>query len=65
MCQNFMRNKDFFTGVDSMLISKDRNPIWDPNTLADVSNDLVQSYFEMPEGVEELVLPIDEVGTRD
>lgn len=61
LSQNFMRGHDFFAGVNSLLITKDKNPQWNPSTLEGVTQDKVASYFEMPDGVKELVLPCDEV----
>jgi 3-hydroxyisobutyryl-CoA hydrolase len=39
------RRPDFYAGVKSAVVTKDRNPIWDPVTLADVSVEDVQNYF--------------------
>lgn len=48
LANNFMRHDDFFEGVRSVLIDKDRNPKYQYKTLADVSDDLVASFFENP-----------------
>lgn len=45
MSMNFMKYHDFFEGVRSVLVDKDRNPQWQPNTLAEVSKKTVDSYF--------------------
>ena len=45
MSMNFMKYHDFFEGVRSVLVDKDRNPTWSPNNLGDVSNDDVKGYF--------------------
>jgi len=40
---------DFFEGIRAQLIDKDRNPKWQPATLAGVSDDDVARYLEVPE----------------
>ncbi len=45
MSMNFMDGHDFFEGVRSVLVDRDRNPLWKPNTLNAVSTDTVNSYF--------------------
>jgi len=45
MAEEFMSQKDFFEGVRSILVDKDRNPKWDPATLPEVSDDAVAEYF--------------------
>jgi len=46
MTQNFMNNVDFFEGVRSILVDKDRNPKWSPADLSEVSDDDVAQYFK-------------------
>ena len=36
---------DFAEGVRALLVDKDRNPRWQPATLADVSPDLIESHL--------------------
>ncbi len=36
---------DFYEGVRAAIIDKDRNPRWQPGTVAEVSPDLVETYF--------------------
>lgn len=44
---------DFAEGVRAALIDKDNLPVWQPTSLADVSDDAVAAYFEpLPEGEE-------------
>ncbi|CAI0438543.1 unnamed protein product [Linum tenue] len=51
-------SNDFFEGVRARLVDKDFAPKWDPPTLADVSTDMVDSYFSRLDEFEpELELP--------
>ncbi|KTD82856.1 enoyl-CoA hydratase/isomerase family protein [Legionella waltersii] len=43
---HFMKGTDFYSGVRSVLINKDKNPQWKPNTLDAVKENMVVSYFE-------------------
>lgn len=45
MSMNFMNSHDFFEGVRSVLVDKDRNPTWSPPYLKDVTDGVVNSYF--------------------
>jgi|APFEC2959095136_1045048.scaffolds.fasta_scaffold00619_14 enoyl-CoA hydratase len=40
---------DFFEGVRAQLLDKDRNPLWSPARLEDVSEEAVARHFEEPE----------------
>ena len=48
LSMNFMKNHDFYEGVRSVLIDKDRNPQWDPKTFVELSSKDVESYFHHP-----------------
>ena len=50
-----MRNNDFKEGVRALLVDKDNSPKWNPATLAEVTKDYVESYFQ-PLGEHELNL---------
>eukprot|EP00758_Cryptobia_borreli_P002061 Tbor_TRINITY_DN2753_c0_g1::TRINITY_DN2753_c0_g1_i1::g.15229::m.15229/K05605/HIBCH; 3-hydroxyisobutyryl-CoA hydrolase len=44
--QKMMETSDFNTGVTALLIDKSKEPVvWNPKTLADVSDDLVDAHF--------------------
>ncbi|ELR17732.1 3hydroxyisobutyryl-CoA hydrolase, putative [Acanthamoeba castellanii str. Neff] len=46
MAQRFMAGHDFFEGVRSVLVDKDRNPQWKPARLEQIADSEVDSYFE-------------------
>lgn len=41
----FLRGGDFIEGIRAQVVDKDRNPKWDPPTLEEVSDDLVDAFF--------------------
>jgi len=45
MAAESMAGKEFYEGVRSVLVDKDRNPSWNPKTLAEVSSESVAAYF--------------------
>lgn len=49
LVQNFIQDHDFYEGVRALLIDKDNNPKWQPDTLEHVSQDKILSYFQAPE----------------
>lgn len=54
---NFMRHPDFVEGVKARLMSKPpRQAQWQPATLAEVSQNAVDKFFEIPEGEDRLPL---------
>lgn len=53
ICRTVMLNNDFYEGVRALLVDKDNQPAWIPNQIQDVTDELVQSFFDpMPEGKE-------------
>lgn len=48
MSMNFMKSHDFFEGVRSVLVDKDRNPNWNPSTLEGVKEEDVKAFFSYP-----------------
>ncbi len=47
---------DFIEGIRAAIVDKDRNPVWQPATLAGVTPDIVDRYFR-PLGAQELTFP--------
>ena len=47
---------DFYRGIRSVLVDKDRNPQWIPNTLEEVTDETVEQYFA-PLDTNEWALP--------
>jgi 3-hydroxyisobutyryl-CoA hydrolase len=45
MTQHFMEDPNFFEGVRALLVDKDKNPKWNPATLAEVSDETVAKFF--------------------
>ncbi|MFV2092981.1 MAG: enoyl-CoA hydratase/isomerase family protein, partial [Hyphomicrobiales bacterium] len=45
LVNRFMGGSDFFEGVRAAVIDKDRSPRWNPATLAQVSDAMVDDYF--------------------
>eukprot|EP00957_Ditylum_brightwellii_P086691 6596697-Ditylum_brightwellii.AAC.1 len=62
MSQGFMRaaNSDFYEGIRALLVDKDRNPKWNPAMLEEVTDDMVESFFQELGDENELILEEDE-----
>jgi enoyl-CoA hydratase len=43
--KNMLLGHDFFEGIRALMIDKDKNPKWQPNTLENVTKEKVNSYF--------------------
>lgn len=41
-----MEGHEFYEGIRAALIDKDRNPLWQPERLNDVRDDVIESYFD-------------------
>ena len=54
-----LRGHDFIEGVRAAIVDKDRNPTWNPKTLAEVTPDIISSFFAQTPGVEDLNLHED------
>eukprot|EP00753_Platysulcus_tardus_P021290 PLAT8792.1.p1 GENE.PLAT8792.1~~PLAT8792.1.p1 ORF type:complete len:465 (+),score=223.39 PLAT8792.1:44-1438(+) len=58
MAHRFMQGSDFFEGVRALLIDKDQSPKWEADSVADVQEATVASYFApLEKASEELQLP--------
>ena len=48
LSQACMRGVDFYEGIRALLVDKDRNPRWSPDSLAAVDDALVEGHFAPP-----------------
>lgn len=46
LSQRFMEGNDFYEGIRAVLVDKDNSPKWSPSSLADVSKEKEDCYFE-------------------
>lgn len=46
LVQHFMKDVDFYEGVRALLVDKDKTPHWNPQDLAQATDQMVASYFE-------------------
>lgn len=46
LSQHFMAGHDFFEGVRALIVDKDNETRWQPDTLAAVSDAMVEAYFD-------------------
>ena len=53
---NAMRAHDMREGIRAQVVDKDRNPVWQPASFDQVSDELVDSFFEPIDGAKKLKL---------
>lgn len=46
VCQNFLKGPDLYEGIRAAIVDKDRRPHWQPKTLQDVNDSMVDTYFQ-------------------
>lgn len=58
IARRFMEGGEFFEGIRALIIDKDQKPQWSPAALEDVSDAMIEAYFEpLPDGELELAGP--------
>lgn len=40
------KGKDFYEGIRAALVDKDHNPLWNPSSISEVTDDIVDQYFQ-------------------
>ena len=58
------KSSDFMEGVRAILVDKDRNPQWNPKTLEDVTDEMVESFFGPVEQEWDIPKPTDPVTSK-
>ena len=48
IASHMVRRHDMAEGIRAQLVDKDRNPQWDPATIEEVGDDVVQAHFDTP-----------------
>ena len=56
MSQWLFRNKDIHEGIRAMLVDHDNAPVWTPGSLDEVTDEIVDSYFQPLAPEKELLL---------
>jgi len=46
LSQAFMAGRDFYEGIRALLVDKDKNPVWSPATLPEVTDLMVERHFD-------------------
>lgn len=69
MCCHVLRkdvSKDFFEGCRALLVDKDKNPKWEPSSLDDIDDKMVDLFFSKVDenGWEDLKIPERNVSAR-
>ncbi len=49
LVSHFMQDKDFYEGVRALLVDKDKNPHWNPESLEMITKERVATYFARTE----------------
>lgn len=47
LMHHFLNSHDFFEGIRAQVIDKDRKPRWQPATLAEINEEMLNEYFAM------------------
>lgn len=50
MVHTILRRTDFYEGVRAVLVDKDHDPKWSPETLEKIDPAVIRTYFDIPEG---------------
>lgn len=57
LVSHFMQGSDFYEGVRALLIDKDKKPLWNPDRLDAVTEQMVEDYFTRRHAALEWVVP--------